>query len=98
MRSTSTSTPSTRSSHSARPRRARRNCSSTSRAARSASRRLVSKFIVQALRGGPLIVYGDGSQTRSFCYISDMVTALMRLMSTPDQVTGPINVGNPEEV
>ena len=50
------------------------------------------------MRGGPLIVYGDGSQTRSFCYISDMVTALMRLMSTPDQVTGPINLGNPEEV
>ena len=50
------------------------------------------------MRGGPLIVYGDGSQTRSFCYISDMVTALMRVMSTPDQVTGPINLGNPEEV
>jgi UDP-glucuronate decarboxylase len=60
--------------------------------------RIVSNFVVQALRGQPLTVYGNGSQTRSFCYISDMVTALMRLMNTPDQVTGPINLGNPEEV
>ena len=60
--------------------------------------RIVSNFIVQALRGQPLTVYGDGRQTRSFCYVSDMVEALIRLMDTPASVTGPINLGNPHEV
>ncbi len=60
--------------------------------------RVVSNFIVQALRGEPLTVYGDGSQTRSFCYIDDMVEGLIRLMATDDYVTGPINLGNPSEV
>ena len=59
--------------------------------------RVVSSFIVQALRGQPLTVFGDGSQTRSFCYIDDLVDALIRLMNTPHEVTGPINLGNPGE-
>ena len=59
--------------------------------------RVVSNFIVQALRGQPLEIYGDGSQTRSFCYVDDMVEGLMRLMNTPHEVTGPINLGNPQE-
>ncbi|MDT7946440.1 MAG: GDP-mannose 4,6-dehydratase, partial [Cyanobacteriota bacterium PSP.bin.10] len=57
--------------------------------------RVVSNFIVQALRGDPLTVYGDGSQTRSFCYISDLVEGLIRLMNSP--YPGPFNLGNPEE-
>lgn len=60
--------------------------------------RIVSNFIVQALQEKPLTVYGDGSQTRSFCYVSDMVEALIRLMETDDAVTGPVNLGNPHEV
>jgi UDP-glucuronate decarboxylase len=60
--------------------------------------RVVSNFIVQALRGEPITIYGDGSQTRSFCYVDDLVDALMRLMATPDEVTGPINLGNPAEM
>jgi UDP-glucuronate decarboxylase len=59
--------------------------------------RVVSNFIVQALRGQPLTIYGDGSQTRSFCYVDDMIEAFVRLMATPDQVTGPVNLGNPTE-
>jgi UDP-glucuronate decarboxylase len=59
--------------------------------------RVVSSFIVQALRGEPLTVFGDGTQTRSFCYIDDMVEGLIRLMSSPPEVTGPINLGNPAE-
>jgi UDP-glucuronate decarboxylase len=59
--------------------------------------RVVSNFIVQALRGEPLTVFGDGSQTRSFCYIDDMVDGLIRLMNSPPAVTGPINLGNPGE-
>ena len=59
--------------------------------------RVISNFIMQALNGEPLTVYGDGSQTRSFCYISDMVEGLVRLMETEDVVTGPINLGNPRE-
>jgi UDP-glucuronate decarboxylase len=59
--------------------------------------RVVSSFIVQALRGEPLTVFGDGSQTRSFCYIDDMVDGLIRLMNSPADVTGPINLGNPAE-
>jgi UDP-glucuronate decarboxylase len=59
--------------------------------------RVVSNFIVQALKGEPITLYGDGSQTRSFCYVDDMVDALMRMMGTADDVTGPVNVGNPNE-
>src|SRR6185369_1137506 len=58
--------------------------------------RVVSNFIVQALRGEPLTVYGDGHQTRSFCYVSDLVEGLVRMMETAD-FTGPVNLGNPEE-
>lgn len=57
--------------------------------------RVVSNFVVQSLKGTPLTVYGDGSQTRSFCYVSDLVEGLMRLMN--GEHTGPINLGNPEE-
>ncbi len=59
--------------------------------------RVVSNFIVQALSGEPVTLYGDGMQTRSFCYVDDLVDALMRLMDAPDDVTGPINLGNPGE-
>ncbi|MDX1594988.1 MAG: UDP-glucuronic acid decarboxylase family protein [Gammaproteobacteria bacterium] len=59
--------------------------------------RVVSNFIVQALRGEPLTVYGDGEQTRSFCYVDDLVEALIRLMATPDEFCGPVNTGNPDE-
>ena len=60
--------------------------------------RVVSNFIVQALRGAPITLSGDGGQTRSFCYVDDLVEGLMRLMATPDEVTGPINLGNPQEI
>ena len=60
--------------------------------------RVVSNFIVQALRGEDITLYGDGSQTRAFCYVDDLVDGLMRLMATADDVTGPINIGNPHEV
>jgi UDP-glucuronate decarboxylase len=60
--------------------------------------RVVSNFIMQALRNEPITIYGDGMQSRSFCYVADMVDGLMRLMATPDAVTGPINLGNPVEV
>lgn len=59
--------------------------------------RVVSNFIMQALRNESITLYGDGSQTRSFCYVDDLVDGLMRLMETPDEVTGPINLGNPVE-
>jgi UDP-glucuronate decarboxylase len=59
--------------------------------------RVVSSFIVQALSGIPLTLHGDGSQTRSFCYVDDTVEGLIRLMSTPGEVTGPVNIGNPDE-
>jgi UDP-glucuronate decarboxylase len=59
--------------------------------------RVVSNFIVQALKGQDITIYGDGSQTRSFCYVSDTVDAMIRLMATDDSVTGPVNVGNPGE-
>jgi UDP-glucuronate decarboxylase len=59
--------------------------------------RVVSNFIVSALRNEPLTVFGDGSQTRSFCFVDDLVDGLVRLMSTPHDVTGPINIGNPNE-
>ncbi len=60
--------------------------------------RVVSTFIVQALRGEPLTIFGDGGQTRSLCYVDDMVDALVRLMESPDDVTGPMNLGNPDEL
>jgi len=59
--------------------------------------RVVSNFIIQALKGDPITIYGEGSQTRSFCYVDDLVEALIRLMATGDEVTGPMNVGNPRE-
>ncbi|NQV57455.1 MAG: SDR family oxidoreductase [Rhodospirillales bacterium] len=59
--------------------------------------RVVSNFIVQALRGETLTVNGDGGQTRSFCYVDDLVDGLIKLMAAPDDVTGPINIGNPVE-
>jgi len=59
--------------------------------------RVVSNFIVQALRGEDITLYGDGSQTRSFCYCSDLIEACVRLMATPDALTGPVNLGNPVE-
>lgn len=60
--------------------------------------RVVSNFICQALAGKPLTVYGDGSQTRSLCYVDDMIDGLMRLMNSPDSFRGPVNLGNTEEV
>jgi UDP-glucuronate decarboxylase len=60
--------------------------------------RVVSNFIMQALRNENITLYGDGEQTRSFCYVDDLVEALLRLMATPPQVTGPINIGNPAEI
>ena len=59
--------------------------------------RVVSNFIVQALRGEPITIYGDGSQTRAFCYVDDLIEGLCRLMATPDEFTGPVNLGNPGE-
>ncbi|MEI8120923.1 MAG: UDP-glucuronic acid decarboxylase family protein [bacterium] len=59
--------------------------------------RVVSNFIVQALNNEPITIYGDGQQTRSFCYVDDLVTGLMSLMNSPDDITGPINIGNPGE-
>lgn len=59
--------------------------------------RVVSNFVVQALGGKPLTIYGDGSQTRSFCFVDDMIDGFIRLMDTPAEVTGPINLGNPGE-
>lgn len=59
--------------------------------------RVVSNFIVQALRGGDITLYGDGLQTRSFCYVDDLVDGLLRLMNSPKEITGPINIGNPGE-
>jgi UDP-glucuronate decarboxylase len=59
--------------------------------------RVVSNFVVQALLGRDITVYGDGQQTRSFCYVDDLIDGLVRLMASPDGVTGPINIGNPQE-
>ena len=59
--------------------------------------RVVSNFIVQALKGEPITLYGDGSQSRSFCYMDDMIEAFVRLMDSPDDFTGPVNLGNPVE-
>jgi UDP-glucuronate decarboxylase len=59
--------------------------------------RVVSNFIIQALRNEPITVFGDGSQTRSFCYVDDMIDGFIRLMQSPDDFTGPVNLGNPGE-
>ena len=59
--------------------------------------RVVSNFVVQALKGEAITVFGDGSQTRSFCYVDDLIDGLIKLMDAPDDVTGPINLGNPDE-
>jgi UDP-glucuronate decarboxylase len=59
--------------------------------------RVVSNFIVQALKGEPITIYGDGQQTRSFCYVSDLIEGFVRLMDTDNSVTGPVNLGNPGE-
>lgn len=59
--------------------------------------RVVSNFIMQALRGEDITIYGDGSQTRSFCYVDDLLTGMIRMMETPDSFTGPVNLGNPNE-
>ncbi|MCA1539918.1 SDR family oxidoreductase [Bradyrhizobium sp. NBAIM32] len=60
--------------------------------------RVVSNFIVQALTNEPITIYGDGSQTRSFCFVDDLISGLVRLMETPDSLTGPVNLGNPAEL
>ncbi len=60
--------------------------------------RVVSNFVLQALRGEDITLYGEGAQTRSFCYVDDLIAAMIRLMATDDAVTGPINVGNPHEI
>lgn len=60
--------------------------------------RVVSNFIVQALRGEDITIYGDGSQTRAFCFVDDLIEGMLRMMATPDDVTGPINLGNPHEI
>ena len=60
--------------------------------------RVVSNFIMQALRNQPITIYGDGSQTRSFCYVSELIDGLTRLMESADDFTGPVNLGNPDEV
>jgi UDP-glucuronate decarboxylase len=60
--------------------------------------RVVSNFIVQALKGEPITLYGDGSQTRAFCYVDDLVEGFLRMMDAPDDITGPMNLGNPVEM
>ena len=59
--------------------------------------RVVSNFIVQALKGEDITIYGDGNQTRSFCYMDDLIEGMIRLMNSGDEVTGPVNIGNPGE-
>ena len=59
--------------------------------------RVVSNFIVQAIKGEPITIYGDGGQTRAFCYVNDLVDGLIKLMDSPDALTGPVNLGNPSE-
>lgn len=59
--------------------------------------RVVSNFIVQALKGEPITIYGDGAQTRSFCYVDDLIDGFIRLMNSPKELTGPVNLGNPNE-
>ena len=61
------------------------------------TKRVVSNFIIQALRNEPITLYGDGSQTRSFCYVDDLIEGFIKLMATPLDFTGPVNLGNPDE-
>jgi UDP-glucuronate decarboxylase len=60
--------------------------------------RVVSNFIVQALRNEPITIYGEGDQTRAFCYVDDLISGMIRLMEISDEVTGPVNLGNPAEI
>jgi UDP-glucuronate decarboxylase len=60
--------------------------------------RVVSNFIIQALRGDDITIYGDGTQTRAFCFVDDLISGLILMMSSADEVTGPINIGNPHEI
>lgn len=60
--------------------------------------RVVSNFVIQALRGEPITIFGDGEQTRSFCFVSDLIEGLLRLMNSADEITGPVNLGNPSEM
>jgi UDP-glucuronate decarboxylase len=60
--------------------------------------RVVSNFVIQALRGDPITIFGEGAQSRSFCYVDDMIEALIRLMESADDIVGPINLGNPAEI
>ena len=60
--------------------------------------RVVSNFIVQALQGEPITIYGEGNQTRSFCYVDDLIDGFMALMDSPVGLTGPVNLGNPDEI
>ena len=60
--------------------------------------RVVSNFVIQALKGEDITVFGDGSQTRSFCFVSDLIEGMVRMMGTPHEITGPINLGNPHEI
>ena len=60
--------------------------------------RVVSNFIIQALTGQDITLYGDGMQTRAFCYVDDLIDGFVRMMATPDEVTGPVNLGNPHEI
>lgn len=64
---------------------------------RSDDGRLISNLVIQALKNQPMTIYGDGSQTRSLCYIDDLLDGILNLMDTPDDVTGPVNLGNPDE-
>jgi UDP-glucuronate decarboxylase len=59
--------------------------------------RVVSNFIMQAIKGEPITIYGDGLQTRSFCYVDDLIDVFVRLMESPDDFIGPVNIGNPVE-
>jgi UDP-glucuronate decarboxylase len=59
--------------------------------------RVVSNFIVQALKNEPITIYGDGSQTRAFCFVDDLIEGFVRLMDSPDELAGPVNLGNPGE-
>jgi UDP-glucuronate decarboxylase len=59
--------------------------------------RVVSNFIMQALKGDPLTIFGDGTQTRSFCFVDDMIEGLIKMMNGPDDFVGPVNLGNPTE-
>ena len=59
--------------------------------------RVISNFVMQALRSQPVTIYGDGTQTRSFCYVDDMIDAFIKFMASPDTVVGPLNLGNPVE-